>query len=292
MEIDVGTDPDNPDSDGDGLKDGAEVNKYFTNPLRLDSDSDKLDDGDEVLVHKTNPLLTDTDDDELKDGAEINKYNTNPLKPDTDDDALFDGGEINEYKTNPLKVDTDDDELNDGDEITLYKTHPLKADSDYDGLNDGEEIKKYKTNPLEPDTDAGTVDDFTEITRGTDPLNAEDDVVKIDVPIVLEGITFETGKAEITPESEVVLQGALNTLETYTDIVVQISGHTDNVGSEENNQRLSQRRADAVRSWLISKNIDSKRIIAIGYGEAEPIVPNDSNENKRKNRRIEFKRIK
>jgi len=292
IEKDIGTDPDNPDTDGDGLKDGVEVSKYFTNPLRVDSDSDNINDGDEVLVHKTNPLLADTDEDKLKDGAEINKYYTNPLNPDTDDDALFDGDEINEFKTNPLKSDTDDDKLNDGDEINLYKTNPLKADSDYDGLIDGEEINRYKTDPLNTDTDGGTVDDFTEVNRGTNPLNPDDDIVKIDVPIVLEGITFETGKAEITPESEVVLNGALKTLETYTDIVVQISGHTDDVGSETSNQKLSQRRADAVRSWLISKGIDPNRIIAIGYGENAPIVPNDSDENRRKNRRIEFKRIK
>jgi len=145
---------------------------------------------------------------------------------------------------------------------------------------------------LNPDTDGGSVEDGKEVRRGTDPLSAEDDVVKIDVPIVLEGITFETGKSDITPESAVVLQGALKTMQTYSDIIVEISGHTDDVGSAGSNQSLSQRRADSVRSWLISNGINPDRLISKGYGEESPRVPNTSADNKRMNRRIEFKRIR
>ena len=168
----------------------------------------------------------------------------------------------------------------------------MNPDTDSDVLKDGEEINMYRTDPLKADTDGGTVNDKVEVDRGTNPLNPEDDVVKMDVPIVLEGITFETGKADITPESEVVLQSALKTMQTYSDIIVEISGHTDDVGSASSNQSLSQRRADSVRFWLISKGIQPDRIISKGYGEEFPRVPNTSPENKRMNRRIEFKRIR
>ena len=291
-ENEIGTDPDNSDSDGDGLKDGVEVKKYFTNPLNPDTDGDGLKDGDEVNKYNTNPVKVDSDMDDLDDGKEVLTYKTDPLNSDTDGDGLLDGEEVNKYKTNPLKSDTDSDMLNDGDEVNQYGTNPLKSDADNDGLLDGEEVNNYKTDPLKSDTDGGTVSDFTEIQRGTNPLDPEDDIVKINVPIVLEGITFETGKSNITPESEIVLQGALKTLQTYPDNVVEISGHTDNVGSESSNMKLSQKRADAVRFWLISKGINPERIIAKGYGEDFPIVPNNSPENRRKNRRIEFKRIK
>jgi len=291
-EKEIGTDPDNPDTDGDGLKDGEEVRTYFTNPLNPDTDGDSLRDGDEVNVYKTDPLKADTDADGLNDNDEVTTYKTDPLVKDTDGDKLSDGKEVSEYHTDPLKPDTDGDTLTDGDEVQIHKTDPLKADSDGDGLNDGEEVNMYRTNPLNADTDAGTVDDFTEVNRGTNPLNPDDDVVKIDVPIVLEGITFETGKADITPESESVLQGALKTLQTYPDIIIEISGHTDNVGSNASNQSLSQRRADAVRSWLIIKGVNPDRLFAKGYGEDSPRVPNDTAENKRMNRRIEFKRIR
>ena len=288
----IGTDPDNPDSDGDGLKDGDEVKKYITNPLKPDTDGDGIDDGDEVKKYKTNPLNVDSDLDDLTDGKEVLIYKTDPLNNDTDNDGLLDGEEVNKYKTNPLKDDTDADMLKDGDEVNKYETNPLKQDTDFDGLFDGEEVNNYKTDPLNKDTDGGSVDDFTEVQRGTNPLDPEDDVIKINVPVVLEGITFETGKADITPESEVVLQGALKTLKTYPDIVVEISGHTDDVGSSTSNKKLSQKRADAVRFWLINKGIEPERIVAIGYGEDYPVVPNNSDENRRKNRRIEFKRIK
>jgi outer membrane protein OmpA-like peptidoglycan-associated protein len=291
-EKELGTDPSNADTDGDGLKDGEEVRTYFTNPLNPDTDGDGLKDGEEVRVQKTDPLRSDTDGDGLNDGDEINIHKTEPLKADTDGDGLSDGDEVNNYKTDPLKVDTDVDTLSDGDEVNLHKTDPLNLDSDGDGLKDGEEVNMYRTDPLNPDTDSGTVDDFTEINRGTNPLNSDDDVVKMDVPIVLEGITFETGKSDITPESEVVLQGALKTMQTYADIIVEISGHTDDVGSASSNQALSQRRADSVRFWLISKGIQPDRIIARGYGEEFPRVQNTTPENKRMNRRIEFKRIR
>ena len=291
-EQELGTDPNNPDSDADGLQDGEEVRVYITDPLNPDSDADGLKDGAEVKTHGTDPLKADTDGDLLSDGDEVNSFKTDPLDNDTDDDLLDDGEEVNKYKTDPLNADSDGDGLLDGDEINTHRTDPLKADTDGEGLNDGEEINKYRTDPLNVDTDGGTVDDFTEVERGTDPLDPADDVIKIDVPIVLEGITFETGKSDITPESAIVLQGAIKTLTTYADIIVEISGHTDNVGSNASNQKLSQRRADSVRFWLISQGVNPDRIIAKGYGEEYPRVPNDSREHKRMNRRIEFKRIR
>src|SRR3990172_5546821 len=288
----LGTDPKNPDTDGDGLKDGEEVNKYKSDPLKVDTDGDGLGDGDEVLKYKTDPLKSDTDGDGLKDGEEVTKYKTDPLKADTDGDGLNDADEINKYKTDPLKADTDGDGLKDGEEVTKYKTDPLKADTDGDGLKDGEEVNSFKTDPLKKDTDGGTIDDGVEVRRGTNPLDPTDDVVKIGVPIVLEGITFATNKFDVLPESEKILMGALKTLQMHSDILVEISGHTDNVGSNSSNQKLSQRRADAVKAWLVSKGIAPDRISAVGYGEESPRVANDTESNRRLNRRIEFKRIK
>lgn len=291
-ELELGTDPRNPDTDGDGINDGDEVRIYGTNPLMPDTDLDGITDYDEIFKYKTDPLNPDTDGDGLTDFEEIFKYKTNPLKADTDGDGLSDGDEVMKYRTDPLKADTDGDGLSDGDEVLKYKTDPLKVDTDGDGLSDYEEVMVYKTDPLNPDTDGGSVDDGTEVRRGTDPLDPEDDVIKMEVPIVLEGITFETNKSDITPESEVILMQALKTLQTYPDIVVEISGHTDDVGSNASNQKLSQRRADSVKGWLVSKGIPAERITAVGYGEDKPRVANDSAENRRLNRRIEFKRIK
>jgi outer membrane protein OmpA-like peptidoglycan-associated protein len=272
----LGTDPKNPDTDNDGLKDGEEVNKY-----------------------KTNPLNADTDNDGLKDGEEVTRYKTDPLNPDTDKDGLKDGEEVTKYKTDPLNPDTDKDGLKDGEEVTKYKTDPLNPDTDNDGLKDGEEVAKYKTDPLKADTDGGSVNDGKEITNATNPLDPSDDVpkkeelkVEVKKSIVLDGVVFKTASAEISPESAEILEIAFNTLNQNPEIEVEIQGHTDNVGKHAYNMKLSQKRADAVKDYIVKKGIAAFRITTNGYGPDKPVVPNTTPENKQKNRRIEFFRMK
>ncbi len=293
------TDALKPDTDGDGLKDGEEVLKYTTDPLKADTDGDSLFDGDEVTKYKTDPLKADTDGDGLKDNEEINKYKTDPLKPDTDGEGLKDGDEVNTYKTDPLKVDTDADDISDADEVNRYKTDPLKIDTDGDGLKDGEELTKYKTKPLDKDTDKGGVDDGTECAKKQNPLDGTDDFgVKtlgpqaVGAKIVLEGVLFETGKTKITPASDSILIQAYQTMVSYPEMEVLITGHTDNVGKRDKNIKLSQGRADAVKAWLVAKGIKPERITTQGFGPDKPITLNDTPENKAKNRRIEFERTK
>ncbi len=296
----LGTDPNNADTDGDGLSDGDEVMKYKTNPLKADSDGDGLNDKDEIVRYTTDPNKADTDGDGLSDGDEVLKYRTDPLKADTDGDGLSDGDEVLKYKTDPLKADTDGDGLSDGDEVLKYKTDPLKADTDGDGLSDGDEVNKYRTDPLNPDTDGGSVSDGKEIANGTNPLDPSDDVPKkqqelkaeVGVPIILDGIVFQTGSSEITPQSEDILMKAFNTLDRHPEIDVEIQGHTDNVGKRAMNMKLSLRRAESVKKWLVNKGIAPARITTKGFGPDEPLVPNTTAEGRQKNRRIEFLRTK
>ncbi len=286
------------DPDGDGLT-NREEKELGTNPKVADTDGDGLSDGDEVKKYNTNPLKADTDGDGLSDGDEVLKYHTDPLKADTDGDGLSDGDEVLKYHTDPLKADTDGDGLSDGDEVLKYHTDPLKADTDGDGLNDGDEVMKYKTDPLKADTDGGTVNDGTEVARGTNPLDPSDDIpkkeelkVEVGKAIVLEGIVFATGKSDITPESEGILEKAYNTLAQNPDIEVEIQGHTDNTGSRALNMKLSQARAEAVKAWLVNKGSAASRITAKGYGPDKPIADNKTKEARQQNRRIEFFRVK
>jgi outer membrane protein OmpA-like peptidoglycan-associated protein len=103
---------------------------------------------------------------------------------------------------------------------------------------------------------------------------------------------FDVNKTTIKPASEITLMKALKTLQTYQDILVEISGHCDSDGSDKHNQILSEGRAASVKAWLVSKGIDASRISTIGYGESKPIADNNTKEGKQKNRRIEFTRTK
>ncbi len=289
-----GTNPSNPDTDGDGLKDGEEVKLYRTNPLNADTDGDGLNDGDEAFLYHTDPLKADTDGDGLSDGDEVSKYKTDPLKVDSDGDGLTDGEEALQYRTDPLKGNTDGDGLSDGDEVKVYKTDPLNPDTDGDGLSDGDEVKRYKTNPLVKDTDGGGVDDGTEVTNATNPLDPKDDLPATDLllergrTVIMAGVTFAPGSAELTREAQWTLDRAFIALIVDPELKVEIAGYTDNTGSPDENRRLSLRRAQSVRSYLINRGIDAGRLRAVGKGIADPIAPNDTPDGRAKNRRIEF----
>jgi outer membrane protein OmpA-like peptidoglycan-associated protein len=283
------------DSEGDGLKDGEEVKRYRSNPLRADTDGDGLKDGSEVVEHKTDPTKSDTDEDGLSDGEEIQKYMTDPVKVDTDGDSLPDGEEVTKHRSDPRKVDTDSDALSDWDEVRTFATDPSKADTDGDGLTDGDEAKTHKTDPANADTDGGGVNDGAEVARGTNPLRPQDDVAKAaplvlerGKTVILEGVNFATGSAVLTRESERTLEKAFVALVVNPDIRVEIAGYTDNVGSAAINERLSQRRADAVKAWLVKRGIGARRMTTVGKGMRDPIAPNDVPEGRAQNRRIEF----
>ncbi len=105
---------------------------------------------------------------------------------------------------------------------------------------------------------------------------------------IIENLVFESDKSEILSVSYTSLDEILVLLNKQANISIQLLGHTDNVGKEEDNLILSEERAKAVANYLIAKGIDPKRIDAKGYGSTKPLFPNDSEENREKNRRVEF----
>jgi outer membrane protein OmpA-like peptidoglycan-associated protein len=113
---------------------------------------------------------------------------------------------------------------------------------------------------------------------------------KVGEKIALRGIYFDFNSAIIKPMSYPVLDDAAKTLLAYPKMRIEISGHTDSIGSDSYNQRLSQMRAESVRNYLVQTHgIDPSRIIAIGYGESMPIADNRSRAGRDQNRRIEYK---
>jgi outer membrane protein OmpA-like peptidoglycan-associated protein/Mg-chelatase subunit ChlD len=104
-------------------------------------------------------------------------------------------------------------------------------------------------------------------------------------------IEFETGKSDINPQSFPLIDKVVKFMKDNKNVKIRISGHTDDIGSDEDNQRLSEERANAVMEYLMKKGIVQNRLETKGFGESKPLVPNTNNENRRRNRRTEFEII-
>jgi outer membrane protein OmpA-like peptidoglycan-associated protein len=136
-----------------------------------------------------------------------------------------------------------------------------------------------------------------EYTKMNVPATKEasyDVAIKIDPPkdFVLDNVYFETGKSTLKPNSFKALNDLVEILNIKNTMVVEIQGHTDNVGKEDDNLKLSQERANEVRKYLISKGIAEARVSAKGYGQTMPIAENIDDASKAKNRRTSLKVIK
>ena len=108
-------------------------------------------------------------------------------------------------------------------------------------------------------------------------------------PVVLKNIFFKTGSAELLENSNSEILILFGLMKDNPEIKIEISGHTDNVGSEDDNLVLSHQRAESVKLALINKGIEPSRIVAIGKGESKPISENDTEEGRARNRRTEFR---
>jgi len=101
-------------------------------------------------------------------------------------------------------------------------------------------------------------------------------------------VTFDFDSASVKPQFMPVLDNVAQTLTQYDKTVIEVAGHTDNVGSDSYNQALSQRRANSVASYLGSRGIMQQRMITVGAGESRPIASNDSEAGRSENRRVEI----
>ncbi|MFH1051738.1 MAG: OmpA family protein [bacterium] len=104
-------------------------------------------------------------------------------------------------------------------------------------------------------------------------------------------IEFEFGKSEINPQSYPLINQVVDFLAENKSYKIRISGHTDDIGKDEDNLKLSRDRAEAVKNYIINKRIKPSRIVTVGFGETKPLVPNSNEANRRTNRRTEFEII-
>lgn len=151
-------------------------------------------------------------------------------------------------------------------------------DADNDGVNDDKD-----TCPTEPETKNEYLD--ADGCPDEKPQRVEVTATQI---IIKQRINFSTGKATILGDSFPVLDDVVLVMRDYPIIHIEIGGHTDNVGDDALNQRLSKNRADAVFEYLLAHGVRADRMLTVGYGETRPVDTNMTDEGKLANRRVEF----
>src|ERR1700731_2216850 len=109
--------------------------------------------------------------------------------------------------------------------------------------------------------------------------------------VALSNEHFETGRADLTPDSEPALNDPVNAVKGHSDWRIRVEGFTDNRGSKEVNEKLSSDRAEAVANWLADHGVDHDRLSSKGYGDRRPVACNSTSEGRAKNRRVELVRV-
>lgn len=263
------------DSDGDGIPDKIDncpKEKEDLDGFKDDDgcpDPDNDNDGIMDKMDKCPNVPEDFDNFQDKDGCP-DLDNDNDGIPDKKDKCP------GTDKTLANNIDTKEDQDGFADDDGCPD-----LDNDNDGIPDN--LDKCPNNP--------------ETFNGWEDQDGCPDVVpvfKVELgkPVVLKGVYFKLGSAELDPNSEDILDQAFNTLKDNPHIEVEIRGHTDNSGSAKRNKDLSKLRAETVKKYLVIKGIKKARLSTKGFGSENPLVPNDSKKGQARNRRIEFFRIK
>jgi len=269
------------DQDADGVADDRD--RCYGTPTGIvvdeggcphDSDGDGVANGADACPHTPAGTITTTD------GC--------PL--DADGDQVYDG--IDQCPATPAGASVD--------------LHGCPADADGDGVMDGPDRC--------PRTPAGAVVDASGCPHDGDgdgvldgpdrcPNTAPGATVGADgcpiavlftptrTSVELRGVSFETGKARLLPQSTQVLDQVVAALIANPELRVEVAGYTDNTGSAAVNRRLSLARADAVRTYLVRHGVAESRLTARGYGPADPVEPNATAAGRARNRRVELHRL-
>ena len=189
-----------------------------------------------------------------------------------------------------------DDKCPDVPGIAKYQGCPI-PDTDNDGVNDEEDkcidvagVARFQGCPI-PDRDNDGVND--EEDRCPDVAGAPDNegCPKLETSkFNASAVGFVTGSVALTAASKKELDKAAKILnEQYPTIKVEIAGHTDNTGKPESNKVLSEKRAAAVKTYLVKKGVAADRLTTVGFGQEQPVDDNATKAGKAKNRRVEFK---
>jgi outer membrane protein OmpA-like peptidoglycan-associated protein len=232
--------------------------------------------------------------------------------PDSDGDGIEDSKDACPNEAGPKELngcpDSDGDGIADKDDACPNEAGLAALagcpDADGDGIADKDDQCPNEAGPAEnngcpwPDRDGDGVLDKDDLcpdlpgvvaNRGCPELT---EAVRKSLNDYAKTILFDTGKATIKERSEEVLKNIVAILEEYSFARFSIDGHTDSVGSEALNQKLSEERAYSVMNYLIENGIASNRLEATGYGESRPLADNGTASGRKTNRRVEINLIR
>ena len=278
------------DKDKDGVKDKADrcpgtpageaVDSAGCAASQRDGDSDKVNDSADRCPG-TAP------------GAAVDAEGCSAEQKDADADGVSDAGD--KCPATPQ-----------GEPVDQSGCSASQRDSDGDGVMDsadkcaetpaGARVDAQGCSPEQLDTDADGVSDALDQCNDTPVGQVVDEkgcprlFEGTARTVVLEGVTFATGKAALTDESAAILTNVAQSLVANPEVRVEVAGHTDNTGGRRTNMRLSQARADAVKEFLVSNGVAPDRITAKGYGPDKPVASNRTGEGRAQNRRVELNR--
>lgn len=182
--------------------------------------------------------------------------------PDNDGDGILDA------------VDLCPDEAEDMDEFEDEDGCP-DTDNDGDGILDADDECPNEAGPAE--------------SNGCPAMETDNIRVTDDAIVLKRNLNFDTGRSTIRPDSFAILDDIVKVLVAHKTWNIMVEGHTDNRGSQALNMRLSQARADSVRSYLISHGVEAERLTAQGFAFDRPIASNSTRDGRARNRRVEFK---
>jgi outer membrane protein OmpA-like peptidoglycan-associated protein len=286
----------------------------------IDNDGDAINDDQDKCPNEAEDFDSFDDDDgcpekdndkdgieDLHDACPLDPEDKKPPKPDdgcplsktdTDGDGINDAND--KCPTDPEDKDgfqdedgcPDPDNDNDGipDNFDQCPLEPEDADGfqDEDGCpdpdNDKDGIPDVKDKcPNEPETINGFQDEDGCPDKGASKVKIERGQI-----VILEKVFFATGKSVVLPKSFDLLNQVALTIRAHPEFKIRVEGHTDAQGKMEKNIKLSQDRAESVMKYLIGRGVEPNRLIAAGYGPANPIADNKTAKGREANRRVEF----
>ncbi len=291
-------DPNARDSDKDGVVDGSDRCPHESEDLDGYQDEDGCPDLDNDVDN-----IPDTQDQCPDDPEDDDGYMDVDGCPDTDNDK--DGiPDVSDRCPNDAETVNDyQDEDGCPDEAPIDDTDGDGYKDDVDRCPyDAEDFDNFQDEDGCPETDNdndGIPDTLDQCPMVREIFNGVDDedgcpdegrvVVEKQAIKIKDRIYFDTGKATIQQRSYSLLDEIASVIQAHPELkLIRVEGHTDSVGNELTNLKLSQRRAEAVKQALIQRGVDPSRLDAAGFGEQRPIASNDTEEGRARNRRVEF----